>query len=436
MARNFKPSVRRMVVRRGGRIDSDKHSVFFDQVVDDIITLGENTTDLQNQILDQAADSKDQSRDLRQRTAQLQAELDAIRVAAAEANTNLVHYISMHDATKFQFLDDSSHATRVSVDTYFGEGTVPINAAESRLFQQTINTGTIIPIEDLGITVTGTFDADDGQGIVNHESEATITTGEPLRAFNGNNVSRWVRKATYPLYNDTTETMCEVTIDVPAGSGGESNVLYVVPAPLGDVDILGVYTSPDLSNSFSLVPGFSVVNGAGPRRWIFPVRTVQRIKIRFRQRNWVEEDGMKVFKYGAQEIGLQLLEWDKTYSSSNPLDQNHTVVLKQDAPDGYGFNSLKSLTTTPDHALEDAGLRHMHVKVTTDADGTDVIWDSDLDALPQDTSGFAPSSAATTLYFLVTLNYVATSGGATGPFLVGTTPVFNGLGFQATVEAV
>lgn len=432
----FQPSVRRISIRRGGRIDSDKLSSFTDQVVDDVLTLAENTTDMSNQITEQAQTAQDSDRDLRQRLAQLAAEIEAMRTADAEDNLNIVYHISMHDSDKFQFLSSSSYATRVAVDTLFGEGTVPINAAEPRFFQQAINTGDVIPIEDLTVVVTPTFDAGDGNGVTNHESGGTLDAGTPARAFNGNNVSRWVRTVSYDLYSDVTEVMCELTVDLPAGSGGESNVIYIIPAPAGDVDILGVYTSPDLGNSFTLIPGFVAIDGASAKRWIFPVTQVQRVKIRIRQKNWIEQDGKKVFKYGAQEIGLQLLEWDKVYSSSNPVNQNHTVVLKQTAPEGYAFNKVSSLTSFPMYTLEDVGSRHIHIRIATDEDGTDVIWDSDLDARPQDTSGFDPSTAVETLYFLVTLNYVQASGGSSSPFLVGTTPVFTGLSFQAKVETL
>lgn len=430
----FYPSVRRISVRRGGRIDSDKLSTFFDQVVNDVTSLGEKTTDLSNQIVDQAVASKDSDRDLRQRVSQLAAEIHAMRIANAEDNLNIVYHISMYDSDHFQFLDDSTYATRVAVDTTFGEATVPINAAEHRFFQLSLNTGDPIPVEDLNVQVTGTFDA--GDGLVNHEAGGTVDPGDPRKAFNGNNVTRWIRSVSYDRYSDVTEVQCELTVDLPDGSGGESNVLYILPYPAGDVDILGVYVSPDLLDSFSLVPGFEEKLGSGAKRWIFPVRQVQRVKVRLRQKNWVEEDGKKVFRYGAQEIGLQLLEWDKTYDSSNTASQNHTVVLFQDAPSGYGFNRITSLTSHPDYTLEDVGSRHIHVRVATDENGDNVIWDSDLDARPQDTTGFVPDSPVTRLYFLVTLNYVQTSGGASSPFLVSTSPVFTGLTFQAKVESI
>lgn len=431
----FKPSVRRISIRRGGRIESDKLSGFTDQVVDDLVRLAENTTDMSNSITEQAQSAQDADRDLRQRVTQLALEIEAMRMANAEDNLNLVYHISMHDSDKFQFLSNSTYATRVNVDTFFGEATVPINAAEHRFFQQAVSTGDVIAIEDLSVTVTGTFDANDDAGLINHESGGTVSEGTPTRAFNGNNVTRWIRTVSYDLYSDVTEVMCELTVDIPEGSGGESNCVYIVPAPAGDVDILGVYSSPDLGNSFSLLPGFVAIDGAGPKRWIFPVQHVQRLKIRLRQKNWIEQDGKKVFKYGAQEIGLQLLEWDKSYASSNPLNENHTVVLKQKAPEGYAFNKLSSLSTTPMYNLEDVGARHIHIKAATDEDGSDVIWDSDTDALPQNTTGFDPSTPIETIYFIVTLNYVGTSGGSSSPFQVSTSPVFKGLTFQATVES-
>lgn len=433
---SFNPSSRRISIPRGGRIDSQKLLTLFDQVVDDFVSVAEDSADLHSSVLNQALASQAEDRELRQRIAQLESDIESLRVRDAEDSLDLVYNVSMFDSTRHDFLSTSLAANRPAINTLYGEATVPINAADSRLFQQAVNTGSVIPIEDLSVTVTGTFDAGDGNGVTNHETGGTVYDDSSLNAFNGNNTSRWIRKVSYPLYSDVTEVMCEVTVDVPAGSGAESNVVYVHPAPAGDVDILGVYVASDLSGSFTLVPGFAEKNGAGPTRYIFPVRYVQRVKVRFRQRNWIEEDGKKVFRYGAQEIGLQLLEWDKTYSSSDPLNENHTLVLKQDAPDGYGFNRLKSVTTDPLFTLEDSGKRHVHIKACEDAAGTTVIWDSDVDALPQSGAGFTPSSTIETIYFMVTLNYVATTGGSTSPFPVGTTPIFKSLTFQATVETV
>ena len=433
MSKIFKPTVSKIPIHRGGRIDSAKLSSIFDQMVNDIIGLSEFNTQLSAKVDDNALTMYASDRDLRQRVMQLSSEVEALRIAAAEDNADIIYSITMYDSSKVDFLEDSTFANRCIIDTVFGDAIIPINGVQPGFWMEAVSTHAIIPIEDLSITVTGTFD--NGDGVTNHESGGTVNNGEQLNAFNGNNTTRWLRKVSYPLYNDTTEVLCEITIDVPEGASGQANCIYVVPAPSGDVDILGVYTSPDLGNSFSLISGFEQVDGAGPRRWFFPAQNVQRVKIRMRQRNWIEEDGQKVFYYGAQEIGLMLYEFDKTYNVSNPIEQNHTFVLKQDAPEGYVFNEIKSITTDPMFTLEDPGVRHVHIKVATDLAFTSVLWDSDSDTLPQLTAGLDLGGTAATLYFLVTMNWVGTSGGSSSPFPVYTTPVFRGINLQARVEA-
>lgn len=433
--RSFNPITKKIVVARGARIDSSKLSVFFDQVTEDLIGLGSLVTETSTKQEALATIQKLSDNDLRQRVLQLAGELEELRRSSADQGDRVVYRMTLYDSSNLSFVSGSSFSNRLLVNTTFGEATVPINAVQPRFFQESVNTSSLIPIEDLNVVVTGTFDANDDQGVTNHESGGTVDAGEPLLAFNGNNNTRWIRKVTFPLYDDTTEVMCELTVDLPAGSGGESNAISIITSPIGDVDVLGVYTSPDLSNSFTILNGFTAEDAVGTRRWIFPVKQVQRVKIRLRQRNWVEEDGRKVFYYGAEEIGMQLMEWDKTYSVTNTVAQNHSLVLSEDAPDGYVFTRLLNLTSDPMYTLEDLSTRHIHIKVCSDADGDSVLWDSDSDALPQNLEGgFSLGGEFASLYFVVTMNYVATSGGSTSPFPVGTSPVLRSISFHATVQ--
>ena len=430
----FRPTVQRIAIPRGGRIDSAKLDTFFGQTADDIVSMAQFVTEQASKVEAQATASADADRDLRGRMEQLEAEIRALRASDAVANRALVHALTLFDSRNFQFLDDADIARRCAVDTSFGQATLPFDGIEPRLYQESVGSGAVIPIEDLAVTVTGTFDAGDGNGVFNHERGGDVDAGEPLNAFNGNNNSRWVREVSFPLYSDVDSVMCEITVDVPEGSGGLSNIVGLRPDPAGDVDIMGVYTAPDLGDSFTLLTGFEEVEGAGPKRWIFPTKAVQRVKVRLRQRNWIEKDGKKVFRLGLQELSLSLAEFDKTYSGGNPLSDNDSVVLKKKAPDGWVFNTLTSLLTDPDYLLETAGQRHVHIKVATDPDGSTIVWDSDSDAPPQDGAGVSLGSTFDTLYFIVTMNWVATSGGISSPFPVGTTPYFHGITFEAMVE--
>ena len=72
--------------------------------------------------------------------------------------------------------------------------------------------------------------------------------------------------------------------------------------------------------------------------------------------------------------------------------------------------------------------------VKADANGDTVLWNSDSAALPQSqTTGVALGREYSTLYVLATLNWIESSGGATSPFQIGTTPYLENIGLTYTV---
>ena len=67
--------------------------------------------------------------------------------------------------------------------------------------------------------------------------------------------------------------------------------------------------------------------------------------------------------------------------------------------------------------------------------GVTVLWDSDTDPLPQDTT-VAVAGTVETLYVITNLNWVASSGGSSSPFEVGTTPFLNEIGLRYKTEEI
>jgi len=429
--RTFHPQTTRFPVPKGGRIRSDELGRFVESVTHDLTELSGLFTATVGRLEAVALATKLEAEDLRQRFRQLKVENDALRRVQSENGESQVYALSVYDSSLVRFLDGSAEANRAHVDTTFGLATVPLNGAEHRFMVENIRTGNLSPIPNLVIDVTGTFDAGDGEGVVNHEAGATLTEGVPEYAFNGNNTKRWIRKLEYDLYDDQTDVMTELTVTLPEQASALANLVYVAPFPEGDLDIVGIYSSPDLSSSFTLIPGFAEVLGAGPTKFLFPAQAVQRLKIRFRQRNWVEENGKKVFYVGAQEIGLQLLDWDKSYTPGDEVSENHSFVLVATAPEGFEFSKVATLFTDPMFDLETLGSRHLHVKIDTVGDGSDVIWDSDVDSLPQDMASGLSLTPVSKLYFIVTMNFVSSSGGPTSPFPVGTSPYLKSILFEA-----
>lgn len=435
--RTFRPQVKRIPITHGGRLDSKDLSAFVDAVVNDLHELSTIVADIVNKIDGESLKTKLQESDLRERIQAVQKSLESRLKAEALDSAASPFALSFHDSSVITHLADSAVANRAQADTVFGIALPPLNAVEHRFLIENVRSGTFSALPDLAVDVTGTFDAGDGDGVVDHEGGDEVDAGQPEYAFNGNNNRRWVRRVEMPLESDATEIMTELTVTIPEQSSSLANCFYILPFPEGELDIVNVYSSADLSNSFVALPGFEEVSAAGPVKHFFPARQVQRLKIRFRQKNWVEEDGKRVFYVGAQEIGLLLADFDKTYSSENEPSENNTIVLKATAPAGYSFTKITKLFTEPDFTLEDPGSRHIHIKLDRAGDGSDVVWDSDADTLPQDTVGNTPFTATENLYWIITLNFVDSSGGVSSPFEVGTPPYLKTLFFEAeTAETV
>lgn len=430
--RPFLPTTKRFPVPRGGTLRSEDVGQFVESVSQDMVDASVTISALSRRLEDLAASMRLEREELRQRIAGLEKELEAERLVDSVSASKVVVGLSLHDPRRISHLSGAALASRASVDTAFGVATVPLNAVEHRFLVENLRTGAVEAVEDLVVSVSSTFDA--GSGVVDHEAGAlNVDEGTPAWAFNGNDTKAWMRRVEFPLESDVTEVLCEITATLPAQANTQANIAYIVPFPAGLTDIVGVWVAPDLGDSFNLVPGFSELRGAQATKWLFVPQQVQRLKVRLRQRNWVEERGRKVFYLGAQEIGLQLADFDKTYDAAGELTENHSFVLQATAPEGYEYDGLSRLYTDPMFDLEDPGTRHVHIVACRVGDGSDVVWDSDSDALPQTTP--VSFTAVKTLYFIVTLAFASSSGGVSSPFPVGTSAYLRGLSFEADVVA-
>jgi hypothetical protein len=153
-----------------------------------------------------------------------------------------------------------------------------------------------------------------------------------------------------------------------------------------------------------------------------------------RCRNWREINGKKVFIYGLQEVGLKLVDYNKTNNADETFGDNITAVVRIAAPRGHVFNSLYRIDTTPDIFLEDASNRHVRLRLSTTPNFSNIKWDSSVNIPPQLglTTGVS-LGGVDTLYAIFTLSYVASGGGTQSPFPIGTTPVLKGLGLLVSV---
>ncbi len=322
------------------------------------------------------------------------------------------------------------------VSAKFGQATLPANGIESRFYQISARNGSIIPSPDLQVTVTSTFDKGDGEGLVDYERGGVVYEGKPEWAFNGNSNQRWIRRVEFPLDSKIDTVEVELTVTVPDGTSSAGNLIEVYPFPEGSVDLTTLATSANLTDSFVTVSSFTALNNINATRYHFPAIDIDRIKIRLRQRNWVEEQGKKVFYYGLEELGLKLVDYDKSWLPGAGFGKNNSFIVRIDSPDGYAFRDLYRIDPVPNFLLEDKGSRHVHLRLSTSPDYNGVFFDSDSHNTPQDTQNAVSFGGAQTIYAIYELNYVSTNGGSLATYPVGTTPYVEGLGLSYTLTSV
>lgn len=423
-------STRRVVIPKGGQISSDKLDDFVEQVVNDLITLQDQGNGNASAIKQYFGTLMLETANSRKLAYALEQDRKFERRAKAVEGSIISRWYDYHDASGVQFIEGSEQAKRAAVSTEYGHATLPMNAVESRTYAlRLISQGTVTSAS-LSCVTSGVFDKLEGDGPTDYEFAGTVEETDPKNCANGNNAKYWRRRVIFDLESDVTEVEAEITIRVPDSANLYANVVYVHPFPMGSVDIVGVWASPDLTDAYVPIDTFTEVNGAMKKRWFIPSQKIGKLKVRIRQRNWFEENGKKVFEYGLQEAGIQLVEWDKTFDDTpSQLTDNHTFVTKLDADTGFGFWKLYGFYADPDFSLEPSGERHVHFVLARDADGTDVIWDSDATALPQLLQAPIDMGITGSVYLVTTLNWVADAS-PDSPFPAGTPPFLNGFGLR------
>lgn len=424
----------KMVIPRRGVISSTELNRFHDQVLNDLLDLANQGNVVARAVLNYSHIMQRETDYTRQLTLALRNQLSFNRKVLGKQGRRVGIWADLHDGSTVSFLEASALSKRAQVSTQFGQATVPMNAVESKTYSVTIlGSSGITSLNVIG-TATGIFDS--GDGVENHEGGSetpTIEETDLKNAANGSNIEYWRRRAIFDLESDVAEVECEVTFQLPDQSNIQANVLYVHPYPLGTVDITGLWVSPDLSDSFVAVPKFVEKDGAGKTRWFFPTQNVAKVKVRMRQRNWTEENGRKVFEYGLQELGVQLVEWDKTYdAAASQLSDNHAFVVKLVPEPGMRLQKLYGFYTEPNYLLEPAGNRHLHFTLARDAAGSNVIWNSDQSPSPQSLSSPLDLGSLDEVYVIVTLNWcVSVDSGS--PFQAGCPPFVEGFGIDVSM---
>ncbi|RMH13169.1 MAG: hypothetical protein D6698_14305 [Gammaproteobacteria bacterium] len=429
------PTSVRIPARFRGFISSKDTNDFREGVVKDIQQLGLGVNALFSSL--QVAQTK-----LTREVDHLRREVDALRNMSlfrerSEGVDGFTsnRFVDLSD-TKGVSFPSGSKDIPAAIAAEFGELTLPAKGVENKFYVNSIRSGRVITAPDLAISVSSKFDKGAGDGIVDYEYGGKVDEGIPENAFNGNNTSFWIRRVEFPLSSTVSEVEVEMVVTVPKGSTTEANLIELYPFPNGTVDVTVLATAPAIGGSFTTVPSFSSTNNAVKRRYHMPVTNVEQVKVRLRQRNWVEENGAKVFYYGLQELGLKLVDYDKTNIPGAPFGQNPSLIVRVDAPEGTGFSDIFRIVPSPDFFKEDPGSRHIRMRLSTDSNLSSFLWDSDSSPPPQQSGVSLTPGNAPSLFFAIELRFVETSGGSLSPYTVGTTPYLWGIGLSFNLKEI
>jgi hypothetical protein len=420
-----------------GPFSSEEYNTFQDNVVMDLTDLGVAANTNAQNLKANLQWTQSENLFLKRRIESLEASRDYREHTFGKASVNIDKYIDFHDTSHFIFPTSLPSDKAAPFKGQFGEVSLPTVAVENKFYNFSLRTTEIILPDDLTTSVTSQFDKLDGQGLQDFEFGGKVTEGIVERAFNGLNEQAWVRTVEFPLESDVDQVEVQLTAVVPAGVSSSANLIELVPFPEGSVDVTEISTAANLGVTFTQIDGFSEVNNLTARRYHFPPRSVEQVRIKLRSRNWRELNGKKVFLYGLQELGLKLVDYRKEFIETDAFAENPTVMVKFQAPTSHVFDSLLRIDPQPNFFLEDENVdaRHVRLRMSTTQDFSGTFWDSATDEPPQlgSFTGIAMGQVAE-VYAIYTLKFVSSSGGLGSPYLVGTTSYLNGLGIVFTAN--
>jgi hypothetical protein len=287
---------------------------------------------------------------------------------------------------------------RLRLDTKYGQLTLPFKTSLNAVYGISTDGGIRLP-DNLETTVVDVTSA----GV-------TKITGNARFAVDGREDRYWVRKVAVPVHSTVTTVQMTFQVDLPNDAVSAVNLISADPFPLGQLDIVGMEYSSDTSDPSTTVPGFSEVADASHTRWHFVQTSMTKLKLTLEQRNWVEEEGHKVFYLGLRELRLQL--------ASFPADSDtYGIVLKLDSPGSLLWDVVRRF----DSGLTPAS-GTFRAQIYTDPELATLIWDSNTN-LPQDTAGIQASKASI-LYLRLTLDRQSD----------GTSPVLEWLSLGHTLQ--
>ena len=421
-----------------GQNRSATHRDFQDEVVSDLVNLDSKAVQDQANLANIVTVMAKELASLKADLARRDEEAEYFAVLSAGSVQSYVNGFSSSEDVMYN--ENTPVERRCNLETIFGELLPPRNRVYNMFYAASLDrNGTIYP-RNIGYTVS-----------TNEPGTATVDIGDVRNAFNGSNDSFWVRKVKLPLHSDTDSVQLILTVSVPSGQVFQPNEMYMIPFPYKGVEITNIEFASDLTASFKSIAEldpryghsagdgsveFIPIRGASPFMLHFQPTSIAQLRITVTQDNWVEEGGYKVFYYGAQEIALRFVDYDKTADPdvfSHIKNNNAIVEIK--APKGHYFDRLTYFKSEP----WDPTFRHLRWQIATDIDFTDLLWDNDM-PVPQSspTAVVTVATSVDRIYVKALPLFVGSESGsptAGSPFFLNTPAFVDALILQYTVRS-
>lgn len=426
---------------------------FMDQVVEDLISIDNRGVSNEVRIEEIVKILKDEVRFLSRKISSIElSEKEKERINARNG-IRISYHQSAYNVDNLLFFQNS--ALRPIIDSTYGIGHLPINDIESKFTSVSLVDGSVIVPASLRYSVSSSFIDEGSVSATDHESGyESLSEGKITNAFNGVNTSYWIRTVEFPADSDVTEVQCELVVTVPSQNNTYSNMLTIHPYPTAGVDVIDISFSSDLTSAWYKLPVINPPSLSNPynnsreQKFLFASQDIDQIRIRLRQRNFVIENDRKIFRYGLQDVGLYLCDFEKTSSSlsfsdwSSQSDSDKiSCVYRIDAPSNNYFTAINYFSSNPDFSLEESSNRHLVFRIYNGnpISGSGIeIWNS-TQSLPQNQGSnlanqITLNGLVSSIYVSVSMRHVDSSGGSHSPFAVNSSPWFKGFTIEYSLS--
>lgn len=393
---------KRRPLPKRGPIPSNDLNAFMGEVAGDLTTIAAEVNALESEIDNVHLVRYHESAAARAQIDALYNERKIYNLFAAAAGESIVTPVDFRGLLGPDFeisYAGLAEARRARVEPMFGQVLLPYNHATNRIYGIDVDTGETVMPGTLEIEITG------------YDQGGTAVAGTKKYAVNGNDQTYWIRKVRFPIESDVDYVEAEFQVNLPTTQTTYTNMVSIHPFPVGQVDITELKYSSTTADPTTTMPGFTAVNCASYQRYHFADVSMTKVKIKLRQRNFVEEKGFKVFYLGLQELLLQLVEFDKTANTgAGPLGPTagNGVAVRIDAPTGYTFKDITRFQSSPTYAIPGSDNK-MFYRIYDAADFATELWSGWTDPAPQDTPVSLTGLALSSIYVLLTMEWDSTN---------------------------